>query len=412
MVLELGSSFEVVKVTAQYSNAVLVAVLPYISDAAQKLGLPVPHPVTTSDVVCCSVLPNRRLEAEVGVRGDWVFAFRNGFVDTIQSRRSYSMLQNPDEIPKYYGELKMTAGEAVHMARDALEKLAIPLEYVFAEQEPRVDGPYKFGTNTVPYYHVAWLDPRGGPSAEIEVNGNVRRLERLSFRCKALERAPPAVSVVPSRDPRFPVWPQVSPDYAWRLLPIVLRAIEEYAQKLSLGIPSRLTTNHVALFSVVDNGGWPHAEIELTNGWRFIYRNSMVNGFYAPDNLFHSDKRAILIKDFVGKWNMTQAQAIELIGRTIAKLNYPANLVHMNFEPQVHKPALPGIPRYSFWWWYENEAHDDVQSKVEAEVDADKRELKSLYYDDKSFWSHPPPVHVPMVLPATTDHPVTGFRVR
>jgi hypothetical protein len=401
MILDLGQSlaqFEWVRVTAEYSNAVLVAVLPYIADVAQKLDLPVPHPVTVNQVVHCSVLPNRRVEAEIGIEGGWVFAFSRGYVETIQSDRSYHMLQDPDEIPKFFGEVKMSKTEAVQLARDTLKKLEIPLEAVFAEQEPQIDEPHKMGTNTIPYYYVSWLDPRGGTSVEIEINGNIRRLERLMFRSKSLERAPPKITIVPPREPNQPRWPEVNPEYAWRLIPIVLRAIDKYGQKLSLPVPRPLTTNHVARFSVRDNGGWPHCEIELTNGWCFTYRNSMVNGYDAPDKLFGSEnRRAILIKDFVGKWNITEAEAIALVRRTLAKLNYPTNLVHFEVEPQVHKPAVPGIPRYMFFWYYNQD--DDLQSTVWAEVDAYKGELKSLYYDDKAYWRNPPPIDVPISLP-------------
>jgi hypothetical protein len=122
----------------------------------------------------------------------------------------------------------------------------------------------------------------------------------------------------------------------------------------------------------------------------------MVNGYYAPDNLFNSDQRPILITNFTGKWNITEGEAIDLIRRTLAKLNYPTNLVRMDFPPKVTKPTVPGVPRYNFWWWCENETHDDLVSKVEAEVDADKRELKSLYFENKAYWNSRPPIDVPI----------------
>ena len=50
MILDLGGAQEIIRITADYSNAVLVAVLPYVSDFAQKLDLPVPHPITTAHV--------------------------------------------------------------------------------------------------------------------------------------------------------------------------------------------------------------------------------------------------------------------------------------------------------------------------------------------------------------------------
>jgi hypothetical protein len=406
MILDLGQNldpFELVRVTAQYSNAVLVAVLPYISDVSQKLDLPVPHPVTAEHIIHFSIIPQREISVEIGIRDGWVFTFRRDHVDTIQSDHSYSVLQDPDEIPRFFGEVKMSKAEAIQLARDSLAKLGISLESVFAEQEPRVREPWKVGTNTVPHYYVIWPDPRGATSVDIEINGNARRLERIWLFNKSLVRPPPKVAVVASPVPNQPRWPTVNPEYARQLIPIMLRAIDEYGQKLSLSIPRPLTTNHVARCRVGENFGRPYCKLELTNGWRFLYEHSMVTAYYAPDNLFDSEQRQILVKEFVGKWNITEAQAVELIRRTLAKLNYPTNLIHMDFEPQVSKPAVAGIPRYMFRWDYAVEGESIVRSAVNAEVDADKGEVKSLYYGDMAFWNQRPPIDVPILLPATTQ---------
>lgn len=401
IIFELGSSIEYVRVTPEYSNAVLQAVLPYVSEAATALDLPIPHPLKARQVIYCSVLPNRRVEAEIGVKGGWVFAFRRGHIETIQGPRYFFGIQDLDRIPEFFGEVKMTRAQAVELARSTIRKLGIPLESVFADQDPRVTGPLQNGTNTIPHYRIEWVDPRGvgqaPAAAEFDVDAEAKRVARIELRSRSLERPPPKVAVVPPRDDRFPVWPRVNPTYAHRLLPIVLNAVEEYAQKLALPLPKPLTTNHVARFSVSDNGGWPHSELELTNGWRFVYRNSMVNGFYAPDNLFNNDNRPILVKDFLGKWRLSEAEARALVRRSLAKLNYPTKLVHFEVEPQVIKPALPGIPRYQFFWYFNQ--NDELQSTIWAEVDADKGELKSLYFDNKAFWNRPPPIDVPISAP-------------
>jgi hypothetical protein len=409
MILELGSSSEFVRVTTEYSNAVLLAILPHISAVGQKLDLPVHHPISAEQVTYCSVLPNRRIEAEISIKGGWVFSFRRGYINTIQGPHEFFLVQDLERIPHYFGKVKMSKDEAIKMARETLHKLDIPLEAVFAEQEPRVAEPPQIGTNTVPHYLIQWLDPRGvgqAPgSVDMDIDAQEKRVERIQLRSKSLERPPPKVSAVPPVDPRVPAWPEVNPDYAWRLLPIVLRAVEAYGQTLSLPIKGPLTTNDVAEFSVADNGGWPHSELRLTNGWRFIYRNSMVNGFYRPDNFFNSEDRAILIKDFLGNWRVSESAARDLVRRSIAKLGYPTNLVHFEIEPQVHKPLLPGIPRYLFYWYYEPSG--DLQSIIWAEVDANLDRLTSLYYDEKSFWNHPPPIDLPISRPAmqTTNQP-------
>jgi hypothetical protein len=43
------------------------------------------------------------------------------------------------------------------------------------------------------------------------------------------------------------------------------------------------------------------------------------------------------------------------------------------------------IPRYFFEWYYENVAHDDLQSKVEAEVNADSGKLAATGKLESNF---------------------------
>ena len=71
----------------------------------------------------------------------------------------------------------------------------------------------------------------------------------------------------------------------------------------------------------------------------------------------------------------------------------------MDFAPNVIYAAgdfRKSIPRYFFEWHYENATHDDLQSKVEAEVNADNGRLESLYYDDKAYWGSRPAIDVPI----------------
>jgi hypothetical protein len=62
---------------------------------------------------------------------------------------------------------------------------------------------------------------------------------------------------------------------------------------------------------------------------------------------------------------------------------------------------VSGIPRYMFYWNYSEEGDSEVRSSVMAEVDADKGELKSLYYGNITFWNQRPPIDVPILLPAS-----------
>jgi hypothetical protein len=411
MTLDLNSPFEVISVTAQYSNAVLVALLPYVNDVATKLDLHVPRPVTVTQVTHCSIKQQRRLGevgAEIGVNeggsdAGWSFVFDNGYINTIQGPHSYYTLQDPDEISKYFGRVRMTKAEVVEFARQTIGKLGIPLEVVFAEQEPRVTEPEKVGTNTVPHYRIEWLNPTGLGQApgcvDMDINADTKRVERIRMFSENLRRPPPKISVAPPSRPVFR--DQFNPEYANRLIPIMLSAIDEYGSKLGLLIPRPLTTNHIFKIRCTDNGGWPHCNIELTNGWRFVYRNSMVNGYYAADDLWNSDWRPKLIKQFTGDERITEDEAVELIRRTIRKLGYSTNYLHVDFRPIIQRPVLPHIPRIFICWNVENA--DDLQSKVEAEVDLDRGEIKSLYHDDKAYWNHAPPIGLPLSVTAKME---------
>jgi hypothetical protein len=56
--------------------------------------------------------------------------------------------------------------------------------------------------------------------------------------------------------------------------------------------------------------------------------------------------------------------------------------------------AKEHIPRLNFQWYYE--PNDDLQSRLEAEVNMDNGKLESLYYDDKAYWGSRPPIDVPI----------------
>jgi len=407
MILDLGNLSGMIEVTSNLSNALLVAILPYASDVAKRLELPVQQPVTLHDITEASVTPYLDSDGKwaafgLRIKGGYGFGFSDGYLYHFQTTNSYYALQDPDEIPRLVGHVRMSHAEAVELARATLIKLGIPLEKVFAEQKPNVKLPPRTRTGIVPRYLIEWMDPRGGVSVEMEINADAKRVEmlRLGVRNPNLTRPWPEIGVAPVRKIKYP---SVNPEYAWKLIPIALEAVQKYSQTLGLAIPKPLTTNQLARVKISDNGGWPHCEQELTTGWRFIYRNSMVCGFYAPDNLFDNTRRPFLIKDFVGTWNITQAEAIKLVRRALTKLGYPTNLVRMDFPPQVFTSPITNIPRYSLWWWCENETRDDLISKIEAEVDADKGELKSLYFDHKAFWGKPPPIDVPITLPTINE---------
>ncbi len=406
MILDLGAESDYVQVTPEYSNAVLVALLPYFSDFAKKLDLPVPQPIIQSDVASFHVMPYRQnLAASVQLKNGWACGFRFGYVSSFASAREVEVGDSHQEFSNY-GDVKITPDDAIGAAKQMLNRLDIPLDDVYATKKPKIELPIMKGTNAIYPYYLEWFDPHGSDAVEIKIDPHTGKIERAYLRSPNLVQRSPKINVVPSLLPNSHDWftshipPQkINPEYAYQLLPIMFEAIDDYAQKLSLPIPRPLTTNNVARVEIYNNGGWPHCVVETTNGWLFIYRHTMVNGFYSP-NVFNTlGYRPLRVKDFEGKWNLTTNQAIELVKNNLARLDFPTNNIHMDFGPNIIYASgdfKKDIPRYFFEWEYENAAHDDLQSKVEAEVNADNGTLESLYYDDKAYWNSRPPIDVPI----------------
>lgn len=407
-VLQLGLDKRTIQVTPEFKEGALQASLPLFSAFAQKLQLPLPNPLTPGDVIGCQITPFENSEGvidhvSIETKEGYSFSYFGGIVRGFSSPRAYSAMKGVQGVSNYFGTIKISEKQAIKSARDTILNLGVPLEDVFAEQQPKVLLPTSW-TNTIARYIIEWRDPRGGDNsptvAKVEINAETGHPEYIwLLPIKSLQGNFLKVAVFPPKSQgRFDsmIPPPVNPDYAWKLIPMMLQAIDQYATRLSLPIPPQLTTNNVARIEIHDNGGWPDAQVDLTNGWRFVYRHAMVNGYFAPDNFFDSDNRKIRIRDFAGKWNLTTNQAIEVVRRAMAKLDYSTNNVHMDFQPNVYAASVAKdrIPRLRFEWFYS--VKDSLQSRLEAEVNTDSGTLESLYYDDKAYWNARPPINVPI----------------
>ena len=110
----MGGMFDFVQMTVTYSNAVLLAILPHFTHVARTLELPIPGPITQSEISYYFCDPH------VGEVGGWVvltngyqFWFGKGHVRMFHSPHDFFVLQDPDLIPKLYGHLRMNRKEAV-----------------------------------------------------------------------------------------------------------------------------------------------------------------------------------------------------------------------------------------------------------------------------------------------------------
>jgi hypothetical protein len=155
--------FEILQVTAQYSNAVLVAVMPYVAEFAKKLELPVPQPVTIGQVAEFKCSPRGDLfGGRVILTNGYEFAFLHGHIEMYRNPRSYCELQDPDLVPKFFGPVKLKEKDAIRVAHDAIKKLGYTDAMLDADRPPRVTLPARVGKEYVARYRVWWGTPRGG----------------------------------------------------------------------------------------------------------------------------------------------------------------------------------------------------------------------------------------------------------
>src|SRR5437764_888392 len=109
--------FELFQVTAQYSNAVLLAIMPYVSDFAKGLALPIPQPVTVTQVQRFGCSPRSdHVGGRVVLTNGYEFSFDRGRVMLYRSPHSYFSLQDPDRVPELYGSVKISKKQALQIA--------------------------------------------------------------------------------------------------------------------------------------------------------------------------------------------------------------------------------------------------------------------------------------------------------
>lgn len=206
---------EIVHITAQYSNAVLVAILPYVTDFAAKVDLPIQRPVTTDAVKWSHPSPWKDYIAGgiILTNRYWFAVDRRGFVDGFRAPTNWFFLEDfeDESIVKCLGADHMTTNEVVEMARDTLRKLGYKPAVAHSDEAPELDGPYdlhpegRFGGH-VPYCRVKWEWPKlenlnaDKNYLEVVINMDTKTLAGFSAalsRTNHLSTTPPKVDMVP-----------------------------------------------------------------------------------------------------------------------------------------------------------------------------------------------------------------------
>lgn len=192
--------------TIAYSNAVLLVVLTNVSDFAKRLDLPIPQPITLSQVQTFKPHPfNNYIGGVLTLtNGDRFFQDGHGYIDLYYGYENYLMM--PDDmdwekreewIARFYGPVNMTTNEMIEFGRDALRKLGFDPKRLNADRPPETfSGPYSYKGKTVPFCNIDWQDESNN-FINININAEKKQIVRLSLISTNCWRPDPKLSVEP-----------------------------------------------------------------------------------------------------------------------------------------------------------------------------------------------------------------------
>ena len=356
---------ELIQMTAAYSNAVLMAILPHVTDVAKNLDLPILQPVQPAHVWRFFCDPRK------GSIGGWLtltngyqFWYDYGNVRAMESPHCYFSLQDPDEIPRFYGTMRMTEAEAVQMAQQTIRKLGYRPSWLKTDQPnvERAQTPLQDMPKVIPHFRIRWqriaLDGRK-TIAEVEINADAKRPERYWLLGREFERKPPNI-------PRPPViWPPPSPpppvsESKLKRLPEnqrvaatndVCAKATEMVKRLGLPIklpirPQNIKESHLDIWE-----GDLSGSIILKSGYRFGYEYGHIEAFYSPNS--DSYEHAFDLRTVYGKVRYTKEQILDFATKQVRKLGYPDSAIFLDQPASVGggpSENAPGYTRFRVRW--------------------------------------------------------------
>ena len=336
--------------------------------------------------------------------------FEHGHVNLYETTNSFFALQNPDQIPRFYGTVKLGRSEAIQVARDTIGRLGHSLESVFAELEPEVQGPIRSRVDTdkwIPHYLITWIHPDGGvPSTKIEVNGENGDVNRIFFLNRNLWRPPPEVDVPQKPLPKGHALRNdplpVNLEYLQNLKPLALEAANGFLKTTGLGT-GVLTTNEVERFDHILEPTGVDTLITLTNGTTFVFKLNRITRYQRRDAFFTAN-RPYVVADFKGAWKLSNEDALKRARAVFDRLEEADIRLGTDQPPKSqYKPRTPGfepplIPRISLHW-SQKDAKGRFLSNADAEVNMETGEITYVGWSHRDMLGDAPKIDVPIQPP-------------
>ncbi len=365
-----------IEMTAEYSNAVIAAVLPHISAFAHTLNVHLPEPLRPAAVVWARPYANPGdIGAAVRLNTGDTFWFEHGHVQGFESAQSYYALQDPEKIPRFYGSARLTRKEAVAAARRAIRQLGFTEEDLYADLEPKVTLPPPVEGHVIPRYRLEWTAPNreNFTVADMEIDGETAAVRMVFFISSNLWRKPPKIGVQPKVILGICASYRVDSSEASVLVDKLIPSLSAFGAKLGLPCP----TGKEQISSLeIQPGKIPRTVVYFTNGYDFLFERGRIYGFSAPDTFF-TWQHDIKWHFFIGEAKINEAESIAVVRNAVKSLDYSACSIGETPPTIIRRPS-PGvkhrIPRVQLEW-----PGSPSNALVRAEVDLSSGLLKSLY---------------------------------
>lgn len=199
-----------IHITAAYSNALLVAILPHISDCAKQLDLPIAQPITVAQVMRFNANPlSDIIGGAIWLTNNYSFVFQWGYTESFNSPDDFFTMsdENWDHLERYVGKDNMTTNDAIEFARNSFSKLGYNLaDFRVNEQPTMLEGPYdNKRIGHVPFCRIVWKSPEATTreerlnsySVQFDIDMQRKQVVGMSLSGTNFWRANPTIDIQP-----------------------------------------------------------------------------------------------------------------------------------------------------------------------------------------------------------------------
>ncbi|MGH7989152.1 MAG: hypothetical protein ACREDS_03015 [Limisphaerales bacterium] len=425
---------QLIHMTATYSNAVLVAILPHISNCARQLDLPLPQPITANQVAHFNVSPRKEdVGGSVWLTNHYQFVFGNGYLRAYQAptnwfNNQYDNWADTEYFKRYLGKDNMTTNEAIEFARHSFYKLGYkPKDFDIRGPPTRFEGPINSKRlGHLPYCEVEWDSPTSTIQQMLGLNFNIqfdvdmqrKQIVGMNLSGRLFFRPNPKIAVVPEVETNYrnagwigamaqmenrePII-HMTPAYSNATLTATLPYISDFAKRLDLPIAQPVIASQVVL-SVPPQYKPPHAKnyfeerLMLANHYWFSFVGGYVCQFGSPDDWFEEKETRTNWPRCDSKDCMTTNEAIEFARAAFRKLGYKPEEFHLNVPPTTYTNATDMAKQYAYcqidWDSPESEQGTANEYHMEFDINTQRKQMVGMLLMSKGFVRPEPKIDV------------------